>query len=153
MTRTTLFERHDNLEIMLSLQSELIESKLFKLPTKENIRLTSKSDIDKHDYMIATSNVSDFITVWTRHERKGNKRQESASYGVRVKTSLADIPSMKALLNNMNTSFNDSSEYRITCYSAIDVKFFVTTILKYLQAHSISRNATKEVEQAESVTA
>lgn len=150
MNRTTLFERHDNLETMLALQNELIDNKLFKLPQKK--ALSATTDITKEDVMIVTSNVSDFITVWARHERKGNKRQEPASYGVRVKTSLADIPSMEALLNNMNTSFNDSNEFRITCYSANDVRFFVTTILKYLQQHAVNRK-TKDVTTVESVSA
>lgn len=150
MTRINLFERTDNLETMLALQTELIESKLFKLPTKR--ALTASTDITKEDVMIAESNVSDFITVWARHERKGGKRNESASYGVRVKTALYDIPSMKALLGNMNTSFNDNNEYRITCYSADDVKYFVTTILQYLQQYAVNRK-TKAVETVESVTA
>lgn len=150
MNRTTLFERNDSLETMLNLQKELVDSKLFKLPTKR--ALTAKTDITKEDVMIATSNVDDFITVWARHERKGKKRNESASYGVRVKTSLADIPSMKVLLDNMNTSFNDESEYRITCYSANDVKFFVTTILKYIQTHSINRQS-KEVATTKATVA
>lgn len=142
MTRINLFERTDNFETILNLQKELVDSKLFKLPTKR--ALTEKSDITKEDVMIATSNVDDFITIWARHERDGKKRSESASYGIRVKTSLVEIPSMKALLGNMNTSFNDESEYRITCYSANDVKFFVTAILKYIQTHSVNRQ-TKEV--------
>lgn len=150
MTRINLFERTDNLETMLALQNELIESKLFKLPTKR--ALTASTDITKEDVMIAESNVSDFITVWARHERKGNKRNEPASYGVRVKTALYDIPSMKALLGNMNTSFNDSNEYRITCYSSDDVKFFITTILQYLQQHTVNRKS-KAVATAESVSA
>ena len=150
MNRTTLFERNDSLETMLNLQKELVDSKLFKLPTKRV--LTEKSDIMKEDVMIATSNVDDFITVWARHERKGKKRNESASYGVRVKTALYDIPSMKALLGNMNTSFNDETEYRITCYSATDVKFFVTTILKYIQTHSVNRQS-KEVVTTVATTA
>ena len=150
MNRVELFKRNDTLQEMLQLQNELISSKLFKLPQKK--ALSAKTDITKEDVMVVESNVSDFITVWARHERKGNKRQESASYGVRVKTALADIPSMSALLGNMETSFNDGNEYRIACYSANDVKFFVTTILQYLQAHSVNRG-TKEVTNKEVITA
>lgn len=158
MNRTDLFTRTGNVNDMIALQKELIESNLFKLPVNKKGELhkdllTVNSDVDKQDCIIASSNVDDFITVWARHERKGGKRAESASYGIRVKTSLYDIPSMRALLGNMNTSFNDTSEYRIACYSINDVKFFVTTILKYLQAHSISRNATKEVVTEQAVTA
>lgn len=155
MTRINLFERTDNLQTMLTLQNELIQSKLFKLPDGKNKKyaLTEKSDISKNDVCIVESNVSDFITVWARHERKGNKRQEKASYGVRIKTSLGHVPSISALLGNMNTSFNDSNEYRIALYSADDVKLFVTKILMYSQVHAINRNATKEVATASATIA
>jgi len=154
MTRINLFERNDNQQTMLALQNELISSRLFKLPEGKNKKyaLTEKSKIDTEDVCIVESNVSDFITVWARHERKGNKRKEEASYGIRVKTGLYDIPSMSALIGNIDTSFNDTSEYRIKCYSANDVKFFVTAILQYLQAHSVNRQ-TKEVATATATVA
>ena len=154
MTRIDLFKNNDNLNTMLSLQNELIMSKLFKLPDGKNekFRLTKDSNIETQDRMIVESNVDEFITVWTRHERKGKKRAEKASYGIRVKTGLYDIPSMKVLIGNIDTSFNDDKEFRIVCYSANDVKFLVTKILSYQQAHVVNRKS-KEIATAESVTA
>lgn len=149
LNKVALFSRTGAKADMLQLQADMVASGLFKLPTKNG--LTDKTDIDTQDVMIVESNVSDFITVWARHERKGKKTKESASYGIRVKTALGDIPALKVLLGD-NISFNDSSEYRVTCYSVEDVKTFVGIILQALQAHAVKAKS-KEVQTPTEVTA
>lgn len=156
MNKVTLFDRTGNIDDVKRLRSDMIASKLFKDPRESKgvtakKALTDKSNLEKDDVCIAVSNVSDFITVWARHERKG-KNAEPASYGIRVKCVTAEAISALKLLVGNAISFNDTSEYRINCYSIDDVKFFTAKVLQYLQQHSINRK-TKEVATVESVTA
>ena len=150
-TKITLFERTGNVQDMIQFRQECLDSKLFKV-TDKCAKLTDKTDVDKEDLLLVTSNLDDFLTVWARHERKG-KNRESASYGIRIKTELAKrISAIGYMCNTMKTSFNDNSEYRITLYSLDDVRFFLSRIFEYTQAHRISQQ-TKQVTAKEVISA
>ena len=142
-TKITLFERTGNVQDIIKFREECIASKLFKLNDK-CAKLNDSTDLDKQDLLIVTSNLDDFLTVWARHARKG-KNAEPASYGIRIKTELAKrVPAIGYMCNTMKTSFNDSSEYRITLYSLDDVRFILSRIFQYTQAHRLAQQ-TKRV--------
>lgn len=147
MNKIELTNKIGTIDDVKQFRLDCLDSKLF---TDEKCANLEKVDMEKDDFLIIKSRLDDFLTVWSRHSRNGKKREEKASYGIRIKRELAErIPAIGVMFSNVKETFNnDSSEIRMTVYSLDDVKYVITKILQYTQAHKLSKE-TKEVTRME----